>query len=267
MHDQRARRGLWSGLSRPRAARGPAAVRPALGPSLDQSVDGQWKFAATGGFELIDPAGTRWRSHCPTIGRAQPARPARRAAPRGRQRGRRSLRGIAWHDDLGGMGAGYAAALDGALSARWGRRPIRPAGQSRSGWPARRSNTRQSESPDHAADWTLLVTSGEHRRQAADRLSRLPCGARPGGAIGRLARAIVRPARGRVAAQRSCRRVCCGGRAPACGCLHRRCGTCSTASFPSRDSRRPSMSSAAIASSGRRSKTARKCAGSSRSWL
>ena len=76
--------------------------------------------------------------------------------------GWRSLRGLSWHDDLGGMGAGYAAALRGTLCsalgpeddaasraivdmlARYGidHRPIRIA--------------------DHAADWTLLVTSAGH---------------------------------------------------------------------------------------------------------
>ena len=79
-----------------------------------------------------------------------------------RQRSAGALCALSWHDDLGGMGAGYAAALRGTLCtalgadddaasrvivdllARYGidHRPIRIV--------------------DHPADWTLLVTSAGH---------------------------------------------------------------------------------------------------------
>ena len=113
-------------------------------------------------------------------------------------------------------------------------------------------------SPIVAADWTLLITSGEHG-------DKLPIGFRG-------CHQAVDPAALVSLAEPSCElRVVASlpnemsarvlrRPGPECGCLHRRCGTCSTASFPSHDSRRRSMSSAAIASSGRRSKTASRCA-------
>ena len=98
------------------------------GPPIDQSVEGQWKFAPDGAIELVDPGGFALEIAPPRdwpgpLGRvppdpSPPGRPAR--APDGP--------GDPWHDDLGGMGAGYAAALSGLLySARWVQRPTRPA--------------------------------------------------------------------------------------------------------------------------------------------
>ncbi len=47
-------------------------------------------------------------------GPARPSHPVRAAT------GRLAIRGIAWHDDLGGMGAGYASALGGWLHSALG---------------------------------------------------------------------------------------------------------------------------------------------------
>jgi ribokinase len=135
-------------------------VDPSHGPPIDQSVEGQWKFAETRALELIDPAGYALEIELPSdwpgpTGSVHLARPLRTGAV-----GRRFVRGLDWHDDLGGMGAGYAAALRGTLTSALGsghdsmsqaisrklaqhgvsHHPIRVAG--------------------HAADWTLLVTSG-----------------------------------------------------------------------------------------------------------
>ena len=51
------------------------------------------------------------------------------------------VRGMAWHDDLGGMGAGYAAALGGRSARARGRSPTRRARPSRRGWPSSASHT------------------------------------------------------------------------------------------------------------------------------
>jgi ribokinase len=133
---------------------------PALGPPIDQSDLGQWKFAENHAIAVVDPAGYTLEIELPSdwpgpTGEVRLARPLRAGAT-----GRRMVRGLAWHDDLGGMGAGYAAALAGTLTSALGgdsdamsraislalgqhgvrHNPIRVTG--------------------HAADWTLLLTSG-----------------------------------------------------------------------------------------------------------
>ena len=95
-------------------------IDPALGPPLDQSVDGSWKFGASRSLELIDPAGymievelpADWPGPTGSVRLARPVRPG--------LTGRRTVRGLSWHDDLGGMGAGYAAALGGRLHSALG---------------------------------------------------------------------------------------------------------------------------------------------------
>ncbi len=132
-------------------------VDPASGGPLDQSVDGAWR--AGRGLTLIDPGGGVIEVDLPGDwpGPTGEVRLSRALIP-----GRRRVRGEGWHDDLGGMGAGYAAAFGGELVCALGpeddptsraisdllaaqgvdHRPIRLAGRS--------------------ADWTLLLTSGAH---------------------------------------------------------------------------------------------------------
>ena len=70
--------------------------------------------------------------------------------------------GVGWSDDLGGMGAGYAAALGGTLIERTGPEDD-PTSRAVVRLLAREGIDHQPiRVPDHAADWTLLVTSGEH---------------------------------------------------------------------------------------------------------
>jgi ribokinase len=108
------------------------------GPALSIRTPSGWP----GPFGLLRMSGRLWAGE-------------RRVEPR-------QLDAISWHDDLGGMGAGYAAALGGTLVSALGdvndpmsraieahlleqriaHRPIRIAGR--------------------AADWTLLVSSGPH---------------------------------------------------------------------------------------------------------
>ncbi len=134
-------------------------VDPGLGLPLDQSVDGLWKFGE--GLTLIDPNGSEIAVELPGDWPGPTGAVAlSRALPGGPQPWRRAVRGVSWHDDLGGMGAGFAAALGGELVSALGpeddptsravadrlahagiaHRPIRVA--------------------NHPADWTLLVTSG-----------------------------------------------------------------------------------------------------------
>jgi ribokinase len=76
--------------------------------------------------------------------------------------GRRSVRGVAWRDDLGGMGAGFALALGGTLVSAIGS-DSDPMSRSITGrLEAAKIPHRAIRGDDHSADWTLLVTSGGH---------------------------------------------------------------------------------------------------------
>ena len=97
---------------------------PSLGPPFDQSTDGEWKFTSNRRIDVIDASGYTLEIELPDdwpgpTGEVRLPRPLREGA-----HGRRRLRGLDWHDDLGGMGAGYAAALhgvSGVLARRRGR--------------------------------------------------------------------------------------------------------------------------------------------------
>ncbi len=123
-------------------------------PPLDQSKDGAWTFGP--GLRIRDPGGASLTVEL-SPGWAGPTGVAELSGPLGTCSG--SVLGMSWHDDLGGMGAGYAAAFGGDLVCALGpeadptsravvalleesgvrHRPIRVA---------------------EPADWTLLVTSG-----------------------------------------------------------------------------------------------------------
>jgi len=134
-------------------------VDPNTGPPLDQSVDGAWKFGE--GLTFVDPLGAELVVELPAdwpgpIGQVALSRALRdgNAAPH------HAVTGLSWHDDLGGMGAGYAAALGGELISALG-----PDSDDTS----QSIHTRlvRAEIPHHpiripaqGADWTLLVTSG-----------------------------------------------------------------------------------------------------------
>ncbi len=134
---------------------------PSLGPPFDQSTDGEWKFTPGRGIDVIDPSGYTLEIAVPEdwpgpTGEVRLASMIREGA-----QGRRSLRGLDWHDDLGGMGAGYAAALKGTLHSVLGPEDD-PASQAIS---QRLTNLevphRAIRVAGHRADWTFLITSGE----------------------------------------------------------------------------------------------------------
>jgi sugar/nucleoside kinase (ribokinase family) len=131
------------------------------GVPIDQSVDGVWKFATSRTLELIDPAGYVLEIAVPAewpgpTGEIQLSRQLLAGA-----RGKRAVRGLEWREDLGGMGAGYAAALRGTLYHVLGPESD-PTSQVIAGWLAQEAVVHHPvRVPDHAADWTLLITSGE----------------------------------------------------------------------------------------------------------
>jgi ribokinase len=132
----------------------------ALSPPIDQSALGRWKFGTGTALELLDPGGMTIAIELPDdwpgpAGEVELVHSLSQCV-----RGRRTLRGLDWHDDLGGMGAGYAAALGGVLYCALGAESDvtsqviarRLAGLGIEYHPVR--------VPDRAADWTLLITSG-----------------------------------------------------------------------------------------------------------
>jgi ribokinase len=132
-----------------------------LGPPFDQSTDGRWKFTSNRRIDVIDPSGYTLEIEVPgdwpgPFGEVELCSPLRAGA-----HGRRRLLGLDWHDDLGGMGAGYAEALQGVLRCALGPADD-PAGQAVS----RRLDAlgiahallRVAGRP---ADWTLLITNGQ----------------------------------------------------------------------------------------------------------
>lgn len=69
--------------------------------------------------------------------------------------------GVAWEDDLGGMGAGFAAALGGELVSALGPEAD-PTSRAVAGLLDRHEVAYSAIRTDAPADWTLLVTSGPH---------------------------------------------------------------------------------------------------------
>jgi ribokinase len=141
--------------------------RPLVDPErstrpLDGSVDGRW-LNHDAGLTLVDPLENRivvkisgdWPGRSGTVGLSRPM-----ADPPGGWL--RFVNAMAWQDDLGGMGAGYAAALGGILISALGPETD----------PTSRTITDLLEKAGvthhpirvegSSADWTLLITSGEY---------------------------------------------------------------------------------------------------------
>jgi ribokinase len=134
----------------------------AIAPPLDQSVRGDWRFVRDHTLHVSDDSGLELEVLLPDDW----------PGPFGQVRlqsriylgagGPRVIKGLGWSDDLGGMGAGFAAALQGSL--------VCPLGaQDDPTTRAIESLLAQNEIPfeavrrfDVPSDWTLLVTSGAH---------------------------------------------------------------------------------------------------------
>ncbi|AMV37076.1 pfkB family carbohydrate kinase [Planctomyces sp. SH-PL62] len=135
------------------------------GPPLDQSVEGRIGFGADGeggdGLRLVDPVGATI-----TIGLPDewpgPRGVVALEGPIGAEPGSRShVQARDWSDDLGGMGAGFAAALGGELVSALGPEDD-PNSRAVAGLLVREGVQGRRVRVDRPADWTLLVSSGEH---------------------------------------------------------------------------------------------------------
>ncbi len=136
-------------------------IDPTLGPPLDQGFEVIGTFGTGSTLELVDPTGftitieppADWPGPTGEIRLAQPIREG--------LSGQKRVQGRAWQDDLGGMGAGYAAAFGGSLWSALG-----PDSDAKSRAIAQQLARfgiahHPIRVPDHPADWTLLITSGE----------------------------------------------------------------------------------------------------------
>jgi ribokinase len=138
-------------------------VDPDLGEQpLDGSVDG--RMIQDGDWLLlIDPIANKLNLQIPPgwTGPTGTVELSRRLAkpPGGWSR---TVRALNWQDDLGGMGAGYAAALGGELISALG--PVSdPHSQAIADRLTKAGVTYHPiRVKDKTADWTLLITSGEH---------------------------------------------------------------------------------------------------------
>ena len=155
-----ADRGLRSGLSRPRPARRRPLVDPGLGPPLDQSIDGRWKFG-DGARRWSTRTGPRSTIELPDdwpgpTGEVRLSRPLPGGPP-----GRRAVRGLPGTTTWAGWGP--------ATPPRWGRagqraraggRPDQPR-RGAIGWRVPGSRTGRSACRTSRPTGRLLVTSGE----------------------------------------------------------------------------------------------------------
>lgn len=133
---------------------------PGRGGPLDRSIDGIWDGSGEA-LELVDSDGRTL-----TI-----AAPAGWPGPWGRVRladrlvelgdeGPRAVAGRSWHDDLGGMGAGFASAFGGVLVSALGSEDDPMSREIAALLAASGIEHRPIRVAGRGADWTLLVTSG-----------------------------------------------------------------------------------------------------------
>ena len=119
-------------------------VAPALGPPIDQSVDGALGFAGGRNLELADPAGYTIEITLPPgwpgpSGRIELEREIRAGVT-----GRRAVSGLSWTDDLGGMGPVMRPLWRERSAVRSGPKTTRSARWSADSWTGRRSRTPRS---------------------------------------------------------------------------------------------------------------------------
>jgi hypothetical protein len=133
-------------------------VDPSIGPPLDLSVDGRLTDGA--GLTVLDPQGGSIIVDLPAewpgpLGEVHLSRPLIDEV----SGWRRVVRGVAWHDDLGGMGAGFAAAMGGELVSALGAEED-PRSRAIADRLAHAGIPHHPIRVDgHPADWTLLITS------------------------------------------------------------------------------------------------------------
>ncbi len=85
------------------------------GPAIDQSVQGDAGFTRGETLALLDERGFHLEIEPPPGWQGPTGRIKIRGLSGSTAHERRAVRGLSWSDDLGGMGAGFALALNGTL--------------------------------------------------------------------------------------------------------------------------------------------------------
>ena len=136
-------------------------VDPSHSAPLDQSVDGVWEFGP--GLAIADAHGSHL-AITPPNDWPGPSGIVRVSGKLGDEPPgwSRTVGGLTAHDDLGGMGAGYARAFGAPLIVPLGSTddPMSAAISER--LRAAGIDHRPVRVPDRPADWTILITSGAH---------------------------------------------------------------------------------------------------------
>lgn len=132
------------------------------GPPLDQSVEGRPRFGSGDRLALVDALGTTLSVAVPDDWPGPRGSVELEQAMASVPQGTRNLRAEGWTDDLGGMGAGFASALDGTLISALGGEND-PTSQAVEALLGRYGIVHRAlRVVDRSADWTLLVSSGGH---------------------------------------------------------------------------------------------------------
>lgn len=131
-------------------------------PPLDQSVNGRSRTGEADGLALIDPTGAAiavktpddWPGPFGIVELDQAVFDSASGTP--------LVETLGWLDDLGGMGAGFASALGGTLVSALGSEAD-PTSRLIVSMLEKQGIAREGPRvDDQPADWTLLITSGEH---------------------------------------------------------------------------------------------------------
>jgi ribokinase len=135
---------------------------PASTTPLDQSVEGRWKFTEGSKLELRDRAGFALQIELPDewpgpFGQIELGDPFRFSSSVPDQ-----VHGVSWHDDLGGKGAGFAAALGGTLTCALGTEDDRISRKVEEFLRREGIDYRPVRISCQPADSTLLLSSGKH---------------------------------------------------------------------------------------------------------
>ncbi len=138
-------------------------LEPGPGQTLDRSIEARLGTGASSSLLLTDPAGGSltiepppdWPGPWGTIPLLKPL------DPMADRSWNRHVVGLAWHDDLGGMGAGYAKAFGGRLISALGSEND-PISQAVADLLVSQRIAHRPIRVSHPADWTLLITSGSH---------------------------------------------------------------------------------------------------------
>ena len=132
------------------------------GGPIDQSAEAAAEFGGGESIVIEDPSGLALEIQPPDGWPGPTGRMTLRDPIRAGLSGRRRIQAVSWADDLGGMGAGFASSLAGTLVSAIGETSDPVSRKIIDLLDTYGIDHDPIRTPDHPADWTLLVTSGKH---------------------------------------------------------------------------------------------------------